>query len=156
MSDQDADAKTLVTLLQLREIVKESGATLNVVSEMLDDRNRRLAEVTQTDDFIVSDHLISLMMAQISEHDLLAGVFDALFGAAGSEIYLRPAEWYVKPGVDVDFYTVVAAALGRQETAVGYMCVANDISDAVVVVNPDKAATRSFGPGDRIVVLAEN
>ncbi|PKQ27004.1 MAG: potassium transporter TrkA [Actinobacteria bacterium HGW-Actinobacteria-4] len=156
MSVQDADAKTLVTLLQLREIVKEKGATLNVVSEMLDDRNRRLAEVTQTDDFIVSDHLISLMMAQISEHELLADVFDALFGAAGSEVYLRPASWYVKPGVEVDFYTVVAAALAQHETAVGFMCVASDVGDADVVINPHKATKRAFGPGDRIVVLAEN
>jgi voltage-gated potassium channel Kch len=155
MSLQDADAKTLVTLLQLREIVKKSGAKLNIVSEMLDDRNRRLAEVTQTDDFIVSDHLISLMMAQISEHQLLADVFDGVFGAEGSEVYLRPAEWYVKPGVEVDFYTVVAAALGRNETALGFMCVKNDISDAVVEINPHKATTRVFGPGDRIVVFAE-
>lgn len=155
MSLQDADAKTLVTLLQLREIIKKTGAHLNIVSEMLDDRNRRLAEVTKTDDFIVSDHLISLMMAQISEHHLLADVFDGVFGADGSEVYLRPAEWYVKPGVEVDFYTVVAAALARNETAIGYMCVEHDISDAVVRINPLKTESRSYSPGDRIVVFSE-
>lgn len=155
MNLQDADAKTLVTLLQLREIIKERGAELNIVSEMLDDRNRRLAEVTQTDDFIVSDHLISLMMAQVSEHVLLAEVFDEIFGAEDSEVYLRPAEWYVTLGSEVNFYTVVQAALARHETAIGFMCVGNDISEAEVKINPNKDVRRTFTPGDRIVVLAE-
>ena len=44
-------------------------------------RNRRLAEVGQADDSIVSDHLVSLIMTQIRENrsisPLLAGIFDA-------------------------------------------------------------------------------
>src|SRR5690606_124220 len=50
---QRADAKTLVTLLHLREIGENAGTELNIVSEMLDDRNREIAEVTKADDFIV-------------------------------------------------------------------------------------------------------
>ena len=38
------------------------------VSEMLDVRNRELAEVTSADDFIVSDKLVSLMLSQVSEN----------------------------------------------------------------------------------------
>ena len=42
---------------------------------MLDVRNRELAEVTQADDFIVSDKLVSLMLAQVSENkDLTRGL----------------------------------------------------------------------------------
>ena len=44
------------------------GAEFSIVSEMLDDRNRELAQVTKVDDVIVSDKLISLMLAQISEN----------------------------------------------------------------------------------------
>ncbi len=57
---------------------------------MLDDRNRELAEVTQADDFIVSDKLISLMLSQVSENKQLTEVFDQLFSSDGAEIYLRP------------------------------------------------------------------
>ena len=39
----------------------------SIVSEMLDLRNRALAEVARADDFIVSDRLISLLMAQVAE-----------------------------------------------------------------------------------------
>ena len=72
---QRADARTLITLLHLRDIERRMGERFSIVSEMLDDRNRELAEVTEADDFIVSDKLISLMLAQISENKHLKDVF---------------------------------------------------------------------------------
>ena len=155
---QRADGKTLVTLLQLRDIEDRTGRDLNIVSEMLDDRNRELAEVTNADDFIVSDKLISLLLTQISESEQITDVFDELFAANGSEIYLNPAELYVKPGTSVDFYTVLEAARRRGETAIGYRVIADerDASKAYgVVVNPAKAAAIAFAPGDKVIVLAE-
>ncbi|WP_382306374.1 hypothetical protein [Herbiconiux sp. UC225_62] len=156
---QRADARTLITLLHLRDIAERHDVDLNVVSEMLDDRNRELAEVTNADDFIVSEKLVSLMLSQVSENKLLADVFATLFSSEGSEIYLRPADDYVQPGVTVDFYTVAEAALLRGETAIGYR-VAADAHDAAraygVHVNPPKAAGVAFAPGDRVIVLAEN
>ena len=50
---------------------------------MLDLRNRELAEVTQADDFIVSDQLISLMLAQVAENKHLNAVFADLFDPRG-------------------------------------------------------------------------
>jgi voltage-gated potassium channel Kch len=158
MEAQRADAKTLITLLHLREIADELGLDLNVVSEMIDDRNRELAEVTRADDFIVSDKLISLMLSQLSENQQLSDVFADLFSSAGSEIYLRPAEEYVRLGVELDFYTILEAATQRGETAIGYR-VAADARDSDkfygVHVNPRKAGRVSFVAGDKIVVLAE-
>ncbi|MFM6980256.1 MAG: CASTOR/POLLUX-related putative ion channel [Micrococcales bacterium] len=105
-----ADGKTLVTLLHLRDIASKKGVDISVVSEMIDDRNRELAQVTAANDFIVSDKLISLMLAQIEQNQDLYEVFDELLSADGSEVHLHPAEYYVKLGVEVDFYTVVASA----------------------------------------------
>lgn len=51
---QQADARTLITLLHLRDIRKKGGHSFTIVTEMLDERNRRLAEVSNTDDFIVT------------------------------------------------------------------------------------------------------
>ena len=156
---QRADAKTLITLLHLRDIAERSDTDLNVVSEMLDDRNRELAEVTNADDFIVSDKLVALMLTQLSENRRLADVFDTLFSAAGSEIYLRPASTYVLEDSETDFYTVVEAAQRRGETAIGYRVgeQAHRGADAYgVVVNPRKDERRRYAPEDRIIVLAED
>jgi voltage-gated potassium channel Kch len=159
LQPQRADAKTLITLLHLRDIATGLGVELNVVSEMLDDRNRELAEVTQADDFIVSDKLISLMLSQISENDRVNDVFQTLFSSVGSEIYLRTAGLYIKPGEAADFYTVVAAAGRRGETAIGYRVAAhkrNKERAYGIVLNPNKAEKLTFAPGDKVIVLAEN
>ncbi len=153
---QESDAKTLITLLNLRDLEKRLGIDLKIVSEMLDDRNRELAEVTEADDFIVSDRLISLVMSQISENRELTDVFDVLFSSKGSEICLQPAEFYVREGVPVDFYTVVEAAQTRGETAIGYRTLANarDSSQSYGVrLNPDKRERFSLGAGDKVIVL---
>jgi voltage-gated potassium channel Kch len=156
LSVQEADTKTLVTLLHLRDIMSRDGVRINVVSEMLDERNRKLAEVCQIDDFIVSDHLVSLMMTQVSENPEISAVFTDLFGTEGAEIYLKPAGRYVALGTDVDFATVIAGARGRKETAFGYMVAAEDGLPARVVLNPAKSEVRAFADHDRIIVLAED
>ena len=61
-----------------------------IVSEMMDIRNRALAQIARADDFIVSDKLVSLMMSQLSENKHLEQVFKVLFSSEGSEIYIRP------------------------------------------------------------------
>ena len=155
---QRADAKTLITLLHLRDIAEAHGVDLNVVSEMLDDRNRELAEVTQADDFIVSDKLISLMLSQVSENKQLTEVFDQLFSSDGAEIYLRDADLYVTPGQSADFYSVIEAARRKGETAIGHRFEAHARSSEHfygVSVNPLKTEAHVYAPGDKIIVLAE-
>jgi voltage-gated potassium channel Kch len=156
---QRADARTLVTLLHLRDIEMRRGEAFTIVSEMLDVRNRDLANVTRADDFIVSNKLVSLAMSQLAENPALRAVFDDLFDEEGSEVYLKPAADYVALGKPVDFYTVVESARRRSEVAIGYrsMAEANDPNHNYgVVMNPDKALTYEFTDVDRVIVLAEN
>lgn len=155
---QAADARTLITLLHLRNIAGMDETPFSIVSEMLDLRNRELAAVTNVDDFIVSDHLISLLTAQLSENAALQGVFDDLFNAEGSEIYLKPASDYVELGQPVNFYTVVEAARRRHETAVGYRLAAqarNFAAQFGICINPKKSAEVRFAQGDKVIVLVE-
>ena len=156
---QDADAQTLISLLHLRRVMEETGKDIKVVSEMLDLRNRDLAEVTKADDFIVSDKLISLLMSQVSENKYLMRVFEDLFDADGSEIYLKPMSDYIKVGEKADFYTVIESAKRKGETAIGYRIasLSHDNSKAYgVVVNPVKSKANSFTANDKLIVLAEN
>lgn len=157
--DQRADSRTLVSLLHLRDLAERNDLNLNIVSEMLDDGNRELAEVAQADDLIVSDKLVALMLSQISENRGLADVFGILFESEGSEVYLRPAEHYVSPGASVNFYSVLEAARRRGETAIGYRVAAHAHNSAEaygVRVNPEKGDRITFAKGDRIIVLAED
>lgn len=154
---QDADAATLMTLLLVRDLVRDFERPPAVVSELADDRNRALAAVARVDDVIVSDQILSLILGQIAENPGLAPVFDDLLDEAGSEIYLRPASDYVRAGSTVSFATLLVGATTRGETAIGYRRAAEvQAGHHGVVLNPAKSATFSVQPGDRLIVLAED
>lgn len=156
---QAADAKTMMTLLHLRDIEEKKGEAYSIVSEMIDVRNRALAEIAKADDFIVSDELTGLLLTQISENGELLEVFNELFRAEGSEIYLKPAADYIAPDREVNFYTIVESAKRRGEIAIGYRLerYSNDAARAYgVYVNPSKTAAVIFKAEDKIIVLAEN
>ncbi len=158
LEQQEADAITLVALLHLRDIAEHDDTPFSIISEMLDLRNRELAEAAKVDDFIVSEHLISLMMTQISENAELLGVFNDMFDPEGAEIYLKPVADYVKPGQPVNFYTVTEAARRRGETAIGYriMSESHNAEKAYGVrTNPKKSERASFSAEDKIIVIAE-
>ncbi|MFI6520796.1 potassium transporter TrkA [Spirillospora sp. NPDC050679] len=154
---QDADSRVLITLLHLRQMQAETGRRYPVVSEMSDDRNRRLAQVTRADDFIVSDKLLSLLMVQLSENRHLAEVFGDLFDPSGAEVYLKPAGDYVVPGVEMTFHTVVESARRRGDIAIGYRVAARTQEPPAfgVVLNPRKDRPLTFAEGDRVIVLTE-
>jgi voltage-gated potassium channel Kch len=156
---QEADARTLVTILHLRDIADRGGSQLAIVTEMLDDRNRELAETADIDDVIVSDRLTSLMLAQLSENPHLVDVFAELLTAAGSEVYLRPIEGYVAAGRAATFATAVEAALRRGEVAIGYWRDGGGSPRRArdgVRLNPPKSERLEPGGGDRLIVLAED
>ena len=160
MEAQPADTRTLVTLLHLRRITEAEGRGMSVVSEMIDVRNRALAEVTRVDDFVVSNKLVSLMLAQASENEYLEAIFKDLLDEEGSEICLKPAADYVPVGAPTSFYAVTAAASARGEVAIGHHRTGNSDDSGRglggIVVNPTKSEAISYSAEDRIIVIAKD
>ncbi len=159
---QATDARTLSTLLHLRDIADKKGQKYSIVSEMLDDRNRELAEVTNTDDFIVSVKIDSLMLSQIAENIELKMIFEDIFTAGGTAIYIRPASDYVELGKPVNFYTVVESARQKGHIALGMKIqssekrYSSDIKLAHgVIVNPQKQKEFFYTKDDSIIILAD-
>jgi ion channel POLLUX/CASTOR len=154
---QQADAQSLVTLLHLRDIAGKTGAEFTIVSELLDEDNAELARVADVDDIIVSDQVLSLMLAQLSQNHHLADVFSELFQAEGAEVYLRSADRYATG--EVSFATLVEAAARRGETAIGYRDAAlGSDPDAAfgIRLNLRKSERVTIADGDRLIVLAED
>jgi Trk K+ transport system NAD-binding subunit len=154
---QIADASTIITLLHLRDIVRRTGQSLSIISEILDVRNRDLAEVTSADDVIISERLVALAMTQIAENKDVVPIFVDFLSPAGNEIYLKPAADYVAPGLPVNFYTVLEAARRRGETAIGYRLLAEASQPEQsfgVHLNPGKGEPITFSEDDRVIVVA--
>ncbi|MFJ7063449.1 NAD-binding lipoprotein [Streptomyces microflavus] len=152
------DDWTLVTLLALRLLEERTGREVRVVTELIDDRNRPLAPVNTASDVIVSGMLTGLLMAQIAQNRHLAPLFDELFSAEGSDVCLRPAGTYVRPGAEATFATVVAAARDRGECAIGYRRHDGRTgrADRGVRLNPSKDERHVWSAEDHVVVVARD
>ena len=150
MSDDEADARTLLTLLAFNQVRHADDlGPVRIVAEMLDQRNAPLAEATGVDDFVVSDELTSLMLAQLSERKELSQVFDDLFDRTGCSIELRASPLYGAHEAK-NFADVVATASSRGDSAIGY----RRASSGQVVVNPAKSAPLTLSRDDEVLVIA--
>ena len=153
----NADARNLITLLHARDILQKSDRKITIVSQMMDERNRAVADQARADDFIISEKLISQYLAQISENQFLFPLFNELFTNEGAEIYFNNIKDYVKTGVKTNFYTLVKAASLRNESAIGYRKSAlhYDAGENYgVKMNPDKDEEILIDSDDQLIIIA--
>ena len=154
----DADARSLITLLHGRSIIEKSNRKITIVSQMLDERNRAVADQAKADDFIISEKMISQYMAQLSENKLLFTLYNELFTSEGSEIYFNNITDYVNDGITTNFYTLVRSASLRNESAIGYRKhkLQYDVNENYgVKMNPDKEDELLIESGDQLIIIGE-
>jgi Trk K+ transport system NAD-binding subunit len=149
LDENEADARTLLSLLALRMVWPKGGDhTVRIIAELVDQRNLEIASPVGIDDLIVSDALTSLLMAQLSERGELLAVFEDLFDPEGAVVSLLDAPAVV-PAQALDFATVVAAASAQRASAFGYRLA----STGELHLNPAKSETVTLGAGDQILVI---
>jgi hypothetical protein len=149
LSPSEADSRTLLTLLTLRKIwPTHATPRVRIIAQLLDQRNAELATVTGVDDFIVSDALASLMLAQLSERAELEAVFDDLFDPEGSVVELRPAHRFV-PDAPVTYAEMVAAGAAQGVSVIGWRWGAS----GEVVLNPPKDRRVHLGREDQVLLV---
>ena len=92
-----ADSENIVALLLLRRIFSQypdESRSTKLITEILDSQNLDLVARAGVQDVIISNRLVSMIMAQIAESRDIEKVYDDIFQEDGSEIYLKPAELY--------------------------------------------------------------
>jgi hypothetical protein len=160
------DSETIVVLLHLRKQLKalaEAGKKVQtkLITEILDSANRDLVSHAGVDDFIISNRMVSMLFAQMSEEPEIAGVYENLFREEGSEIYVKPAWLYFSQlPVTCRFGDLMRVAQKRDgEIAIGYKLKQFE-SDASanygVKINPGKESLVTLGRDDCVVVVAED
>ncbi len=160
------DSETIVVLLHLRKLLKalaEAGTkpSTKLITEILDSANRDLVSHAGVDDFIISNRMVSMLFAQMSEEPEIEGVYLNLFREEGSEIYVKPA-WLYFPSLPVTcrFGDLMRVAQKREgEIAIGYKLKELE-SDAAanygVKINPVKESVVTLDREDCLVVVAED
>lgn len=160
LSHTDADAEVLLSLLQLRHAVEIHGAATvpTIVAELLDPRDVPLAQASGADDFIVSDRLTGLIIAQLSENPDLDVVFEDLLDADGAEISLQPPPVAADGRTPTTFGDLVRLGLAAGDVVIGYRSPfvpdgVTDLGDGIVI-NPPKSSTVRLRGADRVVVVS--
>jgi ion channel POLLUX/CASTOR len=147
---EEADARTLLTLLAFHRVRERLNiGRVRMVAELLDQRHAALAEATGADDFIVSDELTSLMLAQLSERKELNEVFADLFDSDGCTIALLPAGNYSAEQAKT-FGEIIATASTCGDSALGFRRNAT----GEVVVNPKRDSAPRLTLEDQVLVLS--
>jgi len=159
------DSDTLVILLLLRKIFKNLNADSNeistkIITQVLNSENQELIQQSNADDFIISNKLISMFMAQLSQQPELFKFYDDIFNEEGSEIYLKPAILYFDQfPLKITFCDIIHAVQKREEICLGFRIkkIANDPEKNFgVKINPDKKEIIEIQKDDLFIVLAEN
>ena len=154
-----ADTRAIIALLLLRDFRVRAGVqTQEVCSEILDPRNRDLAATTQIHDIVISNEMVSMVLAQVTHEPRVRPVLEDLFSSEGSEIYLKDLSLYVQPGQTTTFEQLIVAAKARNEVALGVQVEVEDPAQRYgIVLNPkDRRVPIVPKRGDRLIVLAED
>ncbi|MFN0202053.1 MAG: CASTOR/POLLUX-related putative ion channel [Bacteroidia bacterium] len=157
------DSDTLMILLLLRKIKRDSApnAKTKILTQILNSDNQELIQQTEVDDFLISNKMITKILAQLSEQPRLQEVYHDLFSAEGSEIYVKPLYLYLDKNASeqVNFADLIAVAEQRKEICIGLRLGAK-IHDANqnfgIVLNPSKTSTYSLSDIDALIVIAED
>ncbi|MFT4602737.1 MAG: hypothetical protein ACI857_002924, partial [Arenicella sp.] len=162
LSADKIDSDTLIILLLLRNIKQEGGVEVdtNIITQVLNSENQEIITQTDVDDFIISNKLITMILAQLSEEPLIKALYDDLFSEDGSEIYVKPADLYFSEfPAKVRFGDLIGLALKREEVCLGIRKgdKSKDASSNFGVrLNLPKDEVVTINEGDFLVVLSED
>ncbi|MHB8877540.1 MAG: CASTOR/POLLUX-related putative ion channel [Myxococcaceae bacterium] len=151
VAEDEADARTVITVLLLRELYQSQEKKPRIISEILDPRTKDLLETGYGADIVVSSEITSMLLAQVSERRDLNAVFADLFDSDGNEVYLKRVACYATPGAQTAWLSVQKVARTRGEVAIGYMRAGQP-----ALINPPQAEVLAFSADDRIIVVSED
>jgi hypothetical protein len=156
------DSETIIVLLLLRSILDDhpDRPRPRIITEVMDSENQDLVARAGVNDFIISNRLVSMIFAQVSEQRDIKRVYDDLFRSEGSEVYVKPVSAYFpRLPVEATFADLMLLARKRGEVCLGVRLAAaagDPSANHGVTLNPDKNGRWSLADGDALVVLAED
>ncbi len=157
------DSENIVAMLLLRRIFSQYPAeseNTKLITEILDSQNDELVAKAGVKDVIISNRLVSMIMAQISESRDIEKVYDDIFQEDGSEIYLKPAPLYfAELPVEVTFADMMGLAQKRGEICIGvkkkFLENSKDDNNGIQLI-PEKNTRFELRAEDSLVVLSED
>ncbi|MDB9853862.1 hypothetical protein OAC91_01355, partial [Candidatus Marinimicrobia bacterium] len=134
-----------------------------LITEVMDSDNIDIILNSGVEDFMVSNQFVSQIMAQVSEEPLALDVYDDLFKAEGSELYIKPASYYFnfaeKDSISIQYGECVQAAQLRDEVILGVQLQSEQKNkDKMFGISliPDKNTIFTLTANDGLISLAQD
>ena len=161
---EEMDAYVISLLIRIRQIlISKSKKWPKLITEVMDSDNIDIILNSGVEDFMVSNQFVSQIMAQVSEEPLALDVYDDLFQAEGSELYIKPASFYFdfseKESLTMPYGECVQAAQLRNEVILGLQIHTDQKNrDKMfgIVLIPDKKDEFTIRKEDGFIALAED
>ena len=161
---EEMDAYVISLLIRIRQIlISKSKKWPKLITEVMDSDNIDIILNSGVEDFMVSNQFVSQIMAQVSEEPLALDVYDDLFQAEGSELYIKPASFYFdfseKESLTIPYGECVQAAQLRNEVILGLQIHTDQKNrDKMfgIVLIPDKKDEFTIRKEDGLIALAED
>ena len=162
---EEMDAYVISLLIRVRQILqnKKLKKWPKLITEVMDSENIDIILNSGVEDFMVSNQFVSQIMAQVSEEPLALDVYDDLFRAEGSELYIKPADFYFsfenQTSITIPYGDCKEAALLRKEVCLGIQFNEHQNErDKLFGVSliPDKSEQITLTPEDGLITLAED
>lgn len=163
ISALESDARALLTLMHIRNylIAHESADSehrTNVVTEVLESQAVELAEVASPDDFIVSQRLVSLLIAQLAETPQLKAVLQDILDSQGSQVSLMMAKSLDLQG-EFSGHDLYCRARDLGFVLLGWRTPEQRVLGNLpggLRMNPQKSKRVTLTPNDALIVLARH
>jgi len=165
------DSRSLSSLLIIQDIQKKLYETLrekdpdthvpcSPISEILDSRTKSLLSVANCKGYIMSNQIISSVIAQVSEEKDINNVLREILTAEGSETYIRSISRYadLEKENDLSFWDISLRVRQLNEVAIGFKPEELDFKQAAhfIINPPDKSMKRKWSPGDMVITFSED
>ncbi|MEX1023495.1 MAG: hypothetical protein WD226_00335 [Planctomycetota bacterium] len=148
-TNEAADARTLMGYVVMRSILRELAAPPPVTLELIDPESERLVEGEDVM-VLVSPHVSSHLLAQVTLRPELNSLYALLLSAEGSEVDVRTPADFEHP---TTYDELVRRALDQGEIVLGLL----DSDREREPLRPiDRAAPLELAPTDRLIVLTRD
>lgn len=164
---EEIDANTLTTLLEIRQIFQDYTAktgnkvTTDLIAEIVNSEDTDLVVKAGVKDCLLSNQLVSKILAQVSQETDVMLIFDELFSAEGSELNIKPISLYFPSEHlgKLTFADCILAAQARDELCIGVKTATRASNQEIkfgINLLPSLDQTFNFIPNDSLIVLAED
>lgn len=167
---EEMDAYVISLLIRIRQILlikadnkSENSKWPKLITEVMDSENIDIILNSGVEDFMVSNQFVSQIMAQVSEEPLALDVYDDLFHADGSEIYIKPASSYFDfsdhDSINIQYGECMQAAQLRNEIILGlqfHKDQKNKKNMFGIQLIPEKSSVFTISSKDGFVALAQD